>query len=127
MFPFLIGIGVGVIIDEVFHSNKSTNKGQSDSKESYWVYVRSDDFGKSRLTFSGYKSAKLMYDKILKKGKVRYQDIVDFDDSEKELYTRWKNEGNIGKQGYPKSLNQLSPIQEISFGVGNEEFENNEL
>lgn len=127
MIPFVIGIGVGVVVDEIFHALDSKPSKKESTKGAYWVFVRSKEFGKSMLTFDGYKSSKMMYDKILENKKVRYKDIVDFDDSEKELYNKWKIEGNIGKPGYPKSLGQTSRISEISFGRNDEEFQSQEF
>ena len=128
MFPFLIGIGVGVIVDELIHSSDSKTKDKNTStKGSYFVFVRTDDFGKSMMSFDGYKSAKMMFDKLKSAKSISYQDIVDFDENERTLYERWKSEGNIGKEGYPSGLNQKSKLQELSFGNDLDDFESVEF
>jgi hypothetical protein len=125
MIPYIIAAGVGYLLNELVNSNKtkSTVKVNND----FFVFVRSDDFGKSTLLFSEYSEAKKVYDKFAAKKKVRYKDLVDFDPSERKLYNQWKSEGNIGKEGYPSSLSDESKIQEISFGQGNKDFESKEL
>jgi hypothetical protein len=123
MLPFILGIGAGILIDNLVISKK----GNKSNDDRFFVYVRSDDFGKNTLTFNGYKSAKIVFDRIAKKKKVQYRDIVDFDSSEKKLYEEWKSENNIGKDGYPKGLMQYSRVQRISIGFDNEDFETKEF
>jgi hypothetical protein len=118
MIPFLIGIGVGVVIDKLFSSEKEESK-----KDKYFVFVNSEEFGKNTLTFDGFRSAKIIYDRIVSKKKVTYRDIVDFDQLEKKLYDEWSKEGNIGKEGYPKSLTQMSKVYQVAIGLENETFE----
>ena len=132
MFPFLIGVGIGVILDELIHSSdKKTSKSSSDKTKatdnSYYVFARSDDFGKSMMSFGGLKSAKMMFDKLKASKSISYKDIVDFDENERVLYMRWKDEGNIGKEGYPSGLNQKSKLQELSYGNNLEDFESVEF
>jgi hypothetical protein len=127
MFPFLIGVGIGVLVDELIHSSDKKSKDKSPSKGSYFVFVRSDDFGKSMMSFDGFKSAKTMFDKLKSAKEVAYKDIVYYDDSERSLYDRWKSEGNIGKEGFPSGLNQKSKLQELSYGYDLEDFESIEF
>jgi formylmethanofuran dehydrogenase subunit E len=123
MLPFILGIGAGILIDNLVISKKGTKS----NDDRFFVYVRSEDFGKNTLTFNGYKSAKIVFDRIAKKKKVQYRDIVDFDSSEKKLYERWKEEGNIGTDGYPKGLMQYSKVESLSIGFDNEDFETKEF
>ena len=125
MLPYIIAAGVGYLINELVNSDKQ--KSTEKKNEEFFVFVRSDNFGKSTLLFSEYEGAKKFYDKFVSNKKVRYKDIVDFDASERKLYDQWKTEGNIGKEGYPASLNAESKIQEIAFGQGNKEFEHKEF
>jgi hypothetical protein len=124
MLPYIIAAGVGYLLNEFVRSDKP--KEMENSNNDFWIYVRSDDFGKSSLSFSEYESAKNIYDKIVSSKKVRYKDIVDFDESERKLYNQWKAEGNIGKEGYP-TLKSESKIQEVAFGLGNKEFESKDF
>lgn len=121
MLPYIIAAGVGYLINELVHSDK--RKEALKSTNNFWVFVRSDDFGKSTLSFSEYEGAKKFYDKFVSNKKVRYKDIVDFDDWERKLYEQWKSEGNIGKDGYPSGLSAESKIREVAFGQGDKEFE----
>lgn len=121
MLPYIIAVGVGYMINELVHSNRP--KEASKSTNDFWVFVRSDDFGKSTLSFYEYEGAKKIYDKFVSNKKVRYKDIVDFDASERKLYDQWKSEGNIGKEGYPSGLSAESKIQEVAFGQGDNQFE----
>jgi len=125
MLPYLIAAGVGYIINEIVNSDKP--KENETLKNDFWVFVRSDDFGKSTLSFSQYQEAKKFYDKFVSNKKVRYKDIVDFDTSERKLYNQWKSEGNIGKEGYPSGLSAESKLQEVSFGQRNKQFETKEF
>lgn len=125
MLPYIIAAGVGYLINELVNSHKP--KETSKSKNDFWVFVRSDDFGKSTLSFSEYDGSKKFYDKFVSNKKVRYKDIVDFDASERKLYDQWKSEGNIGKDGYPSGLSSESKIQEVAFGQGDKQFESKEF
>lgn len=126
MLPYIIAAGVGYLINE-FVNTKSQKESQVKSKTYFWVSVRSVDFGKSTLSFSEYDGAKKFYDKFVLNKKIRYKDIVDFDESERKLYDKWKSEGNIGKEGYPSGLTSESKIQEVAFGQGDKQFENKEF
>jgi hypothetical protein len=121
MLPFILGVGTGILIDNLFNSKKSNKKSE------FYVFVRSEDFGKSLLTFDDYKAAKQIFNKIASKRKIQYRDIVDFDKNEKELYQSWLAEKNIGKPGYPKGLTQFSSVESVSIGVDNEEYESKEF
>jgi hypothetical protein len=123
MLPFILGVGAGILIDDLFSSKKESKS----NKDKFFVYVRSEDFGKNTLTFDGFKSAKIVFDRIAKKKKIQYRDIVDFDASEKKLYEQWQQEGNIGTVGYPKGLMQYSKVEELSIGFDNENFETKEF
>jgi hypothetical protein len=123
MLPFILGVGAGILIDELLSSKKSDKS----KKREFYVFVRSQDFGKSTLAFDDYKAAKEIFDKIINKRKVQYRDIVDFDKSEKELYQKWLTEKNIGKSGYPKGLSQFSSVESVSIGTEDEEYESKEF
>lgn len=123
MIPYVIAVGVGYLFSELVNSEKSTKT----KTNNFYVFVRSNDFGKSTLMFSEYETAKNYYDKFVKNKKIRYKDIIDFDIHEYKLYDKWKKEGNIGKEGYPSGLTAESKIQEVSFGYGDVKFENKEF
>lgn len=89
----------------------------------YWVFVRSDDFGKANLNFYSYEEAKTIYDKIKKSGKVKYQDIIDNSDFEREFYEKGVEEGWTKEGQGHNSPADISSVSEISFGKGEEVFE----
>ncbi len=123
LFGGLLGFGVAKLISD---SPSSAKKEKESKNNQFYVYVRSNDFGKSGLRFDERELAQKYYNKIVTAKKVRYKDIVDFDASERKLYNQWKKEGNIGKEGYP-TLSKQSKVQEVIFGQGDEVFNEKEF
>jgi hypothetical protein len=125
MIPYIIGAGIGYLVSELLHSEKSEKK--EESSDGFYVFLRAEGLGKANLSFFDYLSAKNFYSKAVTSKKVKYGDIIKFSESEKNLYNQWKSEGNIGKEGYPTSLLQQYKLEEIVFGKGNTEFESKEF
>jgi hypothetical protein len=114
---YLIAGGLGFGVAKLLDSSKS--KKTTDSNNTYEVFTMSDDFDKSSMSFYTFEDAQKMYDKILKSKKVKYKDIVEFDEAERKLFEQWKEEGNIGKEGYPK-LSDSSRIQRLVLYINND-------
>ena len=125
MIQYFIGAGIGYLVSELVRSEKSEKT--EESTDGFFVFLRAEDLGKATLSFYDYESAKKFYSKAVTSKKVKYGDVIKFSEGEKELYTKWKSEGNIGKAGYPKSLLQQYKLEEIVFGKGNTEFESKEF
>jgi hypothetical protein len=125
MIPYIIGAGIGYLVSELLHSEKSEKK--EESADGFFVFLRAEGLGKANLSFYDYESAKNFYKKAVTSKRVKYGDVIKFSEGERELYTKWKSEGNIGKAGYPKSLLQQYKLEEIVFGKGNTEFESKEF
>ena len=97
MLPYIIAAGVGYLINEIVRSD-DTKESETNEKD-FWVFVRSDDFGKSTLEFSEYESAKKFYDKFSSNKKVSYQDIIDYDETERKFYDKWGGLPKIDEYG----------------------------
>jgi len=122
---YLIAGGLGFGVAKLL-GNKKEKDYSFYNPNQYTIYAKSDDNDKIKMDFFNFDDAKKMYDKILKAKKIRYRDIIEYDNTEKEYYNKWSEEGNIGKKGYPK-LTDISPIQEMTFYINNDEifsFEN---
>ena len=95
---------------------------KEDTSNAYWLHIREKDNTKHSLYFDDFADAKKMYDKILKSKSVFYKDIITYSSFEKELYDKWKKEGNIGKEGYPK-LSDNYKIAETVYGRDDSTYE----
>lgn len=115
MIPLLIGTGIGFILAKVIDSNEEVKEKIAHSP-TFHLFIKSEDFGKSNLSFLTYDEAKKMFDKIIALKKVKYKDIVANDESEKKLFDKWKEEDNIGKTDYPK-LSDESKVSSIIFSM----------
>ena len=113
MIPYLIAAGVGFVVAKIFEDD---DKKESTTEPTFHVFVRTEEFDKGNLKFFSFEDGKKFFDKIKSSKKIKYGDIVDYDDSEKELYNKWESEGNIGKEGYPK-LSDTDDIQEATFSM----------
>jgi hypothetical protein len=119
LLKILIG---GVLGYGIAKLQQDSNKKIAKKDDGFYIFVRSDEFGKSSLYFDDYTSAKKMYDKIVLSKKIKYKDIIDLDISERELYEKWKSEGKTKEDGYP-TLNSTSKVQTIILSNGNSDFE----
>ncbi len=106
LFGGLLGFGLAKLIE--------STKTKPQIKCGYLLFVRTEKFDKSYLLFDEYQQADKMYEKIVKDKKVSYKDIVEFDKDEAKLYEKWKSEGNIGKEDYPK-LSDTDKVFHIIF------------
>ena len=117
LFKYLIAGGIGFGVAKLFGNN---SKNTSGSKNTYGVFVRSDDFDKNDLQFYSFEDAQKMYNKITKAKKIKYKDIIEYDQAERKLFDQWESEGNIGKEGYPK-LTDVSPIQKVILYINDDD------
>jgi hypothetical protein len=118
MFPYLIAGAIGFGIAKLFEEDKS--KKTTDSDNTYEVFVMSDDFDKSIMKFYTFDDAQKMYNKILKSKKIKYKDVIEYDENERKLFEEWESEGKTGTQGYPK-ISDVSPIQRLVLNINNDE------
>ena len=122
LLKILIG---GVLGYGIAKLEKDSNKKIATKEKGFYVFIRSDKFGKNNLFFYDYQSAKKMYDKIVLSEKIKYKDIIDFDILERELYEKWKSEGKED-DGYP-TLNSTSFVSQVFLGKDEDTFEEKEF
>lgn len=89
-----------------------------EQKIGYLVFVRSEKFDKSLLLFDDYGEANKVYEDIIKAKKVQYKTIIEHDKDEFRLYEKWKLEGKVGKDGYPK-LSDYSKVYTVTLEDSN--------
>lgn len=129
MIQFLVPLGVAIILALTKDDKKETapTPEKDDSiKTENWVFVRSDDFDKSKLRFVSEIGARQFYDKIVEAKRIKYSDILKFDKDEKKLYDKNEKEGDAGKDVFPR-LTDESVVQEVVLGHGDNEIESKEL
>lgn len=124
MLPILIALGVGYLIDELTSSEKEK---PTQKVEGYFVFVRSDETGKSNLIFDTYDEARNMFYKIKKSGKVKYKDILDNSEFEKKHYDSMIEKGWTKEGEGVNSPDEEIIVTELSWGKGEEEFETKEF
>lgn len=126
MLPYIIAAGVGYLINEIIHSDD--NKKKNDKKtDDFFVFIRTDNFGKATLNFYSYEEAKNMFDKISKSGKIKYQDLLDNSEFEKKHYDDGVSKGWTKEEHGLNSPLDISSVSEISFGKGDNTFEEKEF
>ncbi len=122
--PYIIGAIFGGIIVKLFGSGK---KEERDFNE-FYVYIRGGAFGKCNLIFEDYEEAKNMYDKIAKSGKVKYQDVLDYDEKERIRYEKNVKDGLTKEEhgiNFPQDIDD--EIDQVAWGKGSEQFESKEF
>jgi hypothetical protein len=126
MLPYIIAAGVGYLINELVHSEEKPKKDEK-KFDDFFVFVRSDDFGKASLVFYSFEDAKAMYDKIAKSGKVKYRDFLDNSEFEKKHYDEGIAKGWTKDEHGLNNPSDTSLVSEIAFGKGDDEFQRKEF
>jgi hypothetical protein len=119
MWGYLIAGLFGFGLNEALKSKESSDK---KDKNIYGLFVQTDDFDKATMQFDTFMEAQDMYEKIARSGKIKYKDLVTYSDSERDLYEKWKSEGVIGEEGYPK-LSDVSKVQYLNLFINNDDVE----
>ena len=119
MIGYLIAATTGFLLAKMLEE-----EAESDNFEHFFVFVRIKDHGKQNMTFTDYKTAKRMYDKIISAKKVKYRDVVDNSWPEMKFYEEQKKKGKINE--IPNLSDELK-VEEVIFGRGSDDFEKKEF
>lgn len=122
--PYILGAIFGGIIVKLFGPEKKEEKEFNE----FYVYIRGGAFSKHNLIFENYEEAKNMYAKIAKSGKVKYQDVLDYDEKERFRYEKNIKDGLTKEEHgihYPEDFDE--EIDQVSWGKGYTEFESKEF
>ena len=115
----LVGFGFSKIIES---ENAEKDKKKKEEDAGFFVFVRSEQFGKTEMLFEKYDDARNLYYKLLKAKKVIFNDLYDNSQFERDLFKKLEENKELNDED-KLHLNDESLIEEISWGDSKNTFE----
>ena len=124
IWKLLIGAGLGFGIAKIIEPTKKKSESKSDKySNQYWISLRSEKFDTQTMYLYDFESAKKLFEKIKDSKEVVYKDLIEYSPLERKLYNQWVENKDPEK---PKK-SETSKVSEVSWGLGEKEFESKEF